>query len=171
MSARRRLRRVAGLSPAQIAALVDADAAGVIRIPAPTARVLADRFGYLELADEPGAWAITDRGRGAAAVLAAVSRRRPADNPGLSVRRPYRETASVADAVCRLIGAVGRRAAEEDTEGLRLLMKLDAAVQDALATAVEGLRGPYTDGEIGAAIGVRKQAVQKRWPRTKEGSP
>lgn len=170
-----RAKNLAGLSRAQVDALLAADGAPVVRVREQTARSL-ERKGYLVPTDHTFAtWSITERGRGAAAVLASVSRRRPADNPGLSAVKPYRETSSVVDAVCRLIRAVGRRIADEDTDGLELLTALDEALQAAWRDAIGGQRRTYTDGEIGRAVGITKQAVSKRWPRAgttkEEGSP
>lgn len=155
------------MSRAQVDALLLAAVNPAVRVRDQTARSL-ERKGYLAPVDET--WEITERGRGAAAVLGVVSRRRPADKASLSAAKPYRETSTVVDAVCRLIRAVGRRVADEDTDGLLLLKALDDALKDAWKTAIEGQRRTYTDGEIGRAIGRTKQAVALRWPRagTKE---
>jgi hypothetical protein len=81
-------------------------------------------------------------------------------------RRPYRDTDDVADGVCRLIRAVGRRIANEDPDDLRSLILLDAALRQAWADAIEGLRrSEFTDREIGRVLGTTRQAVEQRWPR------
>lgn len=155
------------MSRAQVDALLLAATNPAVRVREQTARSL-ERKGYLAPVDHTfSTWAITERGRGAAAVLGVVSRRRPGDNRGLSAAKPYRETPSVVEAVCRLIRAVGRRVAGEDTDGLRLLTALDEALQAAWQDAIAGQRRTYTDGEIGRAIGTTKQAVSKRWPRAR----
>lgn len=84
--------------------------------------------------------------------------------------RPYRETADVVEGVCRLIRSVGRRVAEEDADGLEQLQRLDEAMAQAWATAIAGLRRNYSDREIGAALGVTRQAVEQRWPRLRTGA-
>lgn len=81
-------------------------------------------------------------------------------------RESYRETPDVAAAVARLILSVGRRVATEDPESLAELVKLEQKLRQAWSTAVAGLRrSGATDREIGAALGVTRQAVEQRWPR------
>lgn len=90
----------------------------------------------------------------------------PADNRTLSAKRPYRETPDVAAAVGRLVRTVGRRVATEDPVDLEILVDLTAALDEAWRTAIAGLRATgHTDGDIGAALGVSKQAVAQRFPR------
>jgi hypothetical protein len=81
-------------------------------------------------------------------------------------RRAYRETPDVAEAVSRLIRAIGRRCAEEDLDGLAALLELDEAVAAAWADAVAGLRGNYSDRAIGERLNppITRQAVALRWP-------
>ena len=80
--------------------------------------------------------------------------------------RSYRETPEVADAVGRLILAVGKRVATEDDKDLEVLLDLEVQLRKAWSLAVAGLRrSNYTDGDIGAVLGITKQAVQQRWPR------
>jgi len=75
-----------------------------------------------------------------------------------------RETDDVAEAACRLIGAVGRRVAEEDPDGLVYLGQIEQALADALETAVLGLREHgFSDAAIGRELGVSRQAVAQRW--------
>lgn len=95
----------------------------------------------------------------------------PIDKPALSAkraprRRAYRETHEIAAAVCRLVLAIGRRAAEGDPEDLAELFRIEDTVAIALAAAVDGLRAQgRSDSEIGRVLGVTKQAVAQRWPR------
>jgi hypothetical protein len=159
----RRRRGMAGLSRAQVDALLLAAEHGPVEVSASTGLVLV-RLGYLE--PSPVGLAITERGRGAAAVLRPLARRRPDRQASLVGREALQETPDVTDAVCRMIVAIGRRVAQEDTDGLELLLRLDASIATAWRIAVTGLRGTYSDTQIGSALGVKKQAVQQRWPRT-----
>lgn len=94
---------------------------------------------------------------------------RSADKAPLSPSRrdkPYRETPDVADAVCRLIRSIGKRLATEDPEQLAHLIAMDAALKTAWTTAIAGIRSSgATDSDIGAELGVTKQAVAQRFPR------
>jgi hypothetical protein len=101
-------------------------------------------------------------------VMAAPRQRRSEGKAALPPAKPYRATTDVTDGVCRLIRSVGKRVAEEDTDGLEQIMQLDAAVQEALAVAVNGLRRNYSDRAIGQVLGVTRQAVEQRWPRRTE---
>jgi hypothetical protein len=66
-----------------------------------------------------------------------------------------------------MVMALGRRVGEEDPGDLRYLDSLDSALAAARALAVDGLRrGGATDVQIGEALGMTRQAVQQRWPRT-----
>lgn len=72
----------------------------------------------------------------------------------------------VAEAVCRLIGALGRRCAGGDPDTAFYLTTIQDRLDDAFADAVAGWRRHgFTDQQIGRELGVTKQAVQKRWPR------
>jgi hypothetical protein len=79
-----------------------------------------------------------------------------------------RETDDVADAVVRLTGAVGRRVANEDPDGLVYLRQIQEALDAAFAEAVYGLREHgFSDADIGRELGgVSRQAVAQRWPHT-----
>jgi hypothetical protein len=79
--------------------------------------------------------------------------------------RVHRDTSEIADAGKRLILAVGRRVAAEDPDALKHLQALGAALDDAFAAGVEGLRSNYSDRVIGDELGVTRQAVEQRWPR------
>lgn len=64
-----------------------------------------------------------------------------------------------------MIKATGQRIADEDPSELALLIKLQGDIDQALTTAVLGLREHgHTDADIGTALGITRQAVSKRWP-------
>ena len=89
-----------------------------------------------------------------------------ADKAALSRGRRYRETPDVSDAVGRLILTVHRRVATEDPPDLRYLLDLEAKLAEAMSVAVAGQRASgYSDADIGAALGVTRQAIQQRFPR------
>lgn len=78
-----------------------------------------------------------------------------------------RETSEVAKGVGRMIRALGKRVAQEDPADLMLILGLVRDMDQAMGVAVEGLRqGGHTDKDIGEALGMTRQAVQQRWPRT-----
>ena len=84
--------------------------------------------------------------------------------------RPYRETAEVAGAVKRLIRTLGKRIAEEDAPDLVLLQAVKAELDAAFRTAIEGIRqSGFSDRDIGEALGKKRQAIQKKWPREPDG--
>jgi hypothetical protein len=86
--------------------------------------------------------------------------------PAKRPRRPYRESQDVASGARRLVRALGRRLAEEDLDALELLLGLELELAQAWAVAVAGLRlTGASDRDIGAALGVTRQAVEQRWPR------
>jgi DNA-binding NarL/FixJ family response regulator len=90
---------------------------------------------------------------------------RPAGKESLPPK-PYRETPDVADATCRLVRSVGKRVATEDPDGLQSLVDIGEALRWAWQDAVAGLRATgYSDREIGAELGITRQAVEQRWPR------
>ena len=75
------------------------------------------------------------------------------------------EDDSYAAGVVRLIGKMGVRASA-DVEALKWLAGAVEHARGALAMAVDGCRARgYSDGEIGAALGISRQAVWKRFPR------
>ncbi|MEV6524667.1 hypothetical protein AB0M43_22180 [Longispora sp. NPDC051575] len=64
----------------------------------------------------------------------------------------------------RIVRAHGRRVASGDVEGLTDLVNLSAELDAALLNAVEGLRDfGYSWAEIGARLGISRQAAQQRW--------
>lgn len=67
----------------------------------------------------------------------------------------------------RFIRAAGRHVGEADPAQLPDLVKLHDEVERALAHAVESHRAHGAlDREIGEVLGITRQAVQKRWPRS-----
>lgn len=74
------------------------------------------------------------------------------------------ETLEYLSAAKRFIRAAGRRCAEADEIELGRLYELHASVDDALLTAVRGLRARGMSWEyIASATGVSRQAAFKRW--------
>ncbi|MFU8876449.1 hypothetical protein, partial [Micromonospora sp. SL4-19] len=64
----------------------------------------------------------------------------------------------------RIIRAHGRRVATGDVEALRDLVALATNLDDAIGEAVIGLRAfGYSWAEIGARLGISRQAAQQRW--------
>jgi hypothetical protein len=66
----------------------------------------------------------------------------------------------------RVLRAYARRIADGDVEALALMLGLSAEIDDAIGQAVRGLREfGYSWAEIGARLGVTRQAAQQRWGR------
>jgi hypothetical protein len=66
--------------------------------------------------------------------------------------------------VRRALNAYARRVATGDVEALRDLVGLGVELDQALITAVAGLRTfGYSWADIGDRIGVTRQAAQQRW--------
>jgi hypothetical protein len=87
-------------------------------------------------------------------------------------KRAGADNAEVVAALVRMIRARGAAVAREDPEHLAQLAILQREVQDALRVAVEGQRSHgMTDGQIAAALGVTRQAVEARWPRRAKANP
>jgi hypothetical protein len=98
--------------------------------------------------------------------MSARNTRRSGDNARLSPAKPYRDTAEVVAGVARIMRAVGKRIATEDPSDLEHLQTLETELAAIWAAAIAGQRASgFSDTEIGEALGVTKQAVQKRWPR------
>jgi DNA-directed RNA polymerase specialized sigma24 family protein len=75
------------------------------------------------------------------------------------------ENDDYAKAVVRQITRMGTRASD-DLYALGWLAGAVDHARSALAMAVDGCRARgYSDGEIGAALGITRQAVWKRFPR------
>lgn len=65
----------------------------------------------------------------------------------------------------RIVRAYGRRvAASGDVDALTLLCTLSTDLDNAITTAVRGLRDfGYSWAEIGNRLGITRQAAQQRW--------
>ncbi|MEU0156903.1 hypothetical protein [Micromonospora fulviviridis] len=84
--------------------------------------------------------------------------------PNPRKRREVVENDEFAAFARRIIRAHGRRVASGDVEALRGLVALSSAIDDAIGDAVIGLRQfGYSWAEIGARLGISKQAAQQRW--------
>ncbi|MFI7522994.1 hypothetical protein [Micromonospora globbae] len=84
--------------------------------------------------------------------------------PSSRKRREVVENNEFAAFARRIIRAHGRRVAAGDVEALRDLTALSAALDEAIGQAVIGLRAfGYSWAEIGARLGISKQAAQQRW--------
>jgi len=82
----------------------------------------------------------------------------------------HRDVSDAVGGIARQIRAVGVRIAGEETDanGLEHLRLLQRELDTAWTIAIPGLRrAGHTDGEIGAVLGITRQAVQQRWPREK----
>jgi hypothetical protein len=78
------------------------------------------------------------------------------------------ENGSYADGVVRLIRRMGVRASA-DLEALEWLAGAVDYARGALAMAVDGCRARgYSDGEIGAALGITRQGVGQRFGRKRD---
>jgi predicted nucleic acid-binding Zn ribbon protein len=78
------------------------------------------------------------------------------------------ETGSYADGVVRLIASMGKRASA-DLDALEWLAGAADYARKALAMAVDGCRARgYSDAEIGAALGITRQAVGQRFGRKRD---
>lgn len=66
--------------------------------------------------------------------------------------------------VRRILQAAGRRIEDADVEDLAELVALRAAVDEAIANAVAGMRARGASwAEIGRAVGITKQSAYERW--------
>jgi hypothetical protein len=78
------------------------------------------------------------------------------------------ENGTYAAAVVRQIRSMGVRAST-DLDALRWLAGAADCARTALAVAVDGCRARgYSDGEIGAALGISRQAVGQRFGRKRD---
>lgn len=77
------------------------------------------------------------------------------------------ETRDVRGQLLRSVVALGKRVAEGDPEDLWLLLELRAAVDEAEAAGVAGLRAQgHSDSELAQVAGLKsRQAARARWPR------
>ncbi|MGH9001536.1 MAG: hypothetical protein ACRDYV_00240 [Acidimicrobiia bacterium] len=81
-------------------------------------------------------------------------------------KRPkrYKTNAQHLAGVRSLIKAAGRRASRGDPEDLTALVTLKDTLDDAILTAVRGLRGDgFTWESIGRATGTTRQAAIMKW--------
>lgn len=84
----------------------------------------------------------------------------------LTLKRPRRqvENDEYGAFVRRVLGAYSRRVGDGDVEALVLLVGLAEEIDTAMAEAVKGLRARgYSWAEIGARLGISRQAAQQRW--------
>jgi hypothetical protein len=64
----------------------------------------------------------------------------------------------------RILRAYSRRIGKGDVEALALMLGLAEEIDTAIAEAVTGLRAcGYSWAEIGARLGITRQAAQQRW--------
>jgi hypothetical protein len=64
----------------------------------------------------------------------------------------------------RIIRTAGRRVGDGDIEGLRDLLHLAGELDNAIDTAVTGLRAHgYSWADIANRLGITRQAAQQRW--------
>ncbi|MCW2674765.1 MAG: hypothetical protein JWP14_3354 [Frankiales bacterium] len=84
-------------------------------------------------------------------------------------RTGERETEDVARGVARMIRAVGNRVADQDIDGLPLLVLLADEVERQMHRAVVQLHDDcaYSWAEIGVRLGISKQAAQQRFGRSR----
>ncbi len=89
-------------------------------------------------------------------------------HPRLGERKPRRqdvvENDEYAAFVRRILRAYTRRVATGDIEALTDLIALSAVLDEAIAQAVQGLRGHgYSWSEIADRLGITRQAAHQRW--------
>ncbi len=78
--------------------------------------------------------------------------------------RPVVENDDYAKFARRILRAYARRVATGDIEALTFMTDLGTDVENAIRDAVVGLRGfGYSWADIGARLGVTRQAAQQRW--------
>jgi hypothetical protein len=66
--------------------------------------------------------------------------------------------------VRRILCAYSRRVGDGDIEALALMLGLADEIDTAIAEAIKGLRARgYSWAEIGARLGITRQAAQQRW--------
>jgi hypothetical protein len=85
---------------------------------------------------------------------------------GLTSKRPRRlvENDEYGAFVRRILRAYARRVSDGDVEALAHMLGLAGEIDTTIAEAVKGLRGcGYSWAEIGARLGITRQAAQQRW--------
>jgi hypothetical protein len=81
--------------------------------------------------------------------------------------RRYVENPDYAAFVTRVLRAHGRRVAEGDIDGLTELVALTEELDNAITTAITGLRGAgYSWTDIANRLGITKQAAHHKWGKT-----
>lgn len=77
------------------------------------------------------------------------------------------ETTEYLAMVRRMLRAAGRRVADSDPEDLAELLALQADLDQAIATAVHGMRNTHgaSWADIARATGTTRQAAAMRWGR------
>lgn len=81
-------------------------------------------------------------------------------------RRPGTETSEYAAFARRILRVYSRRIATGDVESLTHMINLADDINNAIQQAVNGLRAAgYSWAEIGARLGITRQAAQQRWGR------
>jgi len=76
------------------------------------------------------------------------------------------DNSDFADGLTRLIGAYGRRIADNDTGELERLARMRGELDRAITAAVAGLRGHGRSwAEIGAGLGITRQSAHERFGR------
>jgi hypothetical protein len=84
----------------------------------------------------------------------------------LTPKRPRRpvENDEYAAFIRRILRAYSRRVGDGDVEALALMLDLAKEIDTAITEAVKGLRDcGYSWAEIGARLGITRQATQQRW--------
>jgi hypothetical protein len=81
------------------------------------------------------------------------------------------ETSEYLKAAKRFIRAAGRRVAEADEIELGELLKLQDTLDEAVQTAVDGMKERHSWAYIATATGYSRQAAYQRWGRNKENDP
>jgi hypothetical protein len=105
--------------------------------------------------------------RGPSSVGSRDGHARARRQPWAVVVSSARSNDDLAEAIGRLIRALGRRCEDDDPDTAKLLLGLTGELDTVLAGCVGGWRqSGFTDEEIGRELGpITKQAVSKRWPR------
>jgi hypothetical protein len=81
-------------------------------------------------------------------------------------RHPVTENSEYAAFARRILRAYSRRVATGDVESLAHMVDLADDIDNAIRQAVHGLRAVgYSWAEIGARLGITRQAAQQRWGR------
>ena len=102
------------------------------------------------------------------AVNAAFTAAAPTAKPRRRSKRVV-ETKEYAGMCRRTIAALGRRVGEGDVEAIVELVRLSETLDEAMHSAVRGLRAEgYSWGEIASRMDVSRQAVYQRFGKTEK---